>query len=94
MTSFLSREDEQKRDITPHNVRDRVWPFIRSDDGRDGGFGGPGLGDYDNAFAWLGKAIDEDTFGVFIMAPMFAHLRADPRFERIRRRLNGGGSTG
>jgi tetratricopeptide (TPR) repeat protein/tRNA A-37 threonylcarbamoyl transferase component Bud32 len=50
-----------------------------------------GLGDYDNAFARLDKAIDEDTFGVFIMAPMFAHLRADPRFERIRQRLNRGG---
>ena len=50
-----------------------------------------GLGDYDNAFAWLDKSIDNHTCAPWIMAPLHAPLRADPRFERIRRRLNGGG---
>lgn len=49
-----------------------------------------GLGDYDQAFAWLDKAIEDHSLWGTIMWPTFAHLRADPRFERIRRRLNGG----
>jgi tetratricopeptide (TPR) repeat protein len=48
-----------------------------------------GLGDYDQAFIWLGKAIDEHELTVAIMSPSFARLRADPRFDRIRARLNG-----
>jgi tetratricopeptide (TPR) repeat protein len=50
-----------------------------------------GLGDYDQTFVWLEKAIDDHSLGGYIMWPTFAHLRADPRFERIRRRLNGSG---
>jgi tetratricopeptide (TPR) repeat protein len=50
-----------------------------------------GLGDYDNAIAWLDKSIDEHSLILQIMLPPYERLRADPRFERIRRRLNGGG---
>lgn len=50
-----------------------------------------GLGDYDNAIAWLDTSIDEHTLGHYLMAPAHDHLRADPRFERIRQRLNRGG---
>jgi tRNA A-37 threonylcarbamoyl transferase component Bud32 len=47
-----------------------------------------GLGDYDNAFAWLDKSIDDHSMWVYVMGPAFAKLRADPRFDRIRQRLN------
>jgi tRNA A-37 threonylcarbamoyl transferase component Bud32 len=47
-----------------------------------------GLGDYDNAFAWLDKSIDDHSMWVYVMGPAFANLRADPRFERIRKRLS------
>jgi len=51
-----------------------------------------GLGDYDNAFGWLDKAIAEHAVHLDIMwAPLYDHLRADPRFERIRQRLSGSG---
>jgi hypothetical protein len=46
-----------------------------------------GLGDFDNAFAWLDKAVDESSVRVYIMGPMFDDLRRDPRFDRVRRRL-------
>jgi tetratricopeptide (TPR) repeat protein/tRNA A-37 threonylcarbamoyl transferase component Bud32 len=48
-----------------------------------------GLGDYDQAFIWLEKAMDEHELTAAIMSPTFARLRADPRFDRIRARLNG-----
>lgn len=49
-----------------------------------------GLGDFDQAFAWLDRAIDdrsteEPTF--HIMEPIFNELRADPRFEAFQTRL-------
>jgi len=50
-----------------------------------------GLGDYDQVFSWLEKAVDDHSLWPTIMWPTFAHLRADPRFERIRQRLNGSG---
>jgi predicted Zn-dependent protease len=49
-----------------------------------------GLGNFDEAFAWLDKAVDEQTVRVYIMGPMFADLQRDPRFERFRRRLGVG----
>ena len=50
------------------------------------------LGDYDNAFVWLDKSLDERRFGFGILVdPLYGRLRADPRFERIRRRVNRSG---
>jgi tetratricopeptide (TPR) repeat protein len=46
-----------------------------------------GLGDLDQAFAWLDKAVDELTVRVYIMGPMFQELRRDPRFARFQRRI-------
>lgn len=48
-----------------------------------------GLGAYDRAFAWLDKAADEGTVRIHLMGPMFADLRRDPRFERLKRRMRG-----
>ena len=50
-----------------------------------------GLGDYDQASTWLDKSIDEHSLNLYIMYPAYDKLRADPRFERIRQRLNRGG---
>jgi tetratricopeptide (TPR) repeat protein len=52
-----------------------------------------GLGDYDQAFAWLEKSFEDHSLWYVIMWPTFAKLRADPRFERIRQRLNSGGEV-
>lgn len=46
-----------------------------------------GLHDFDNAFVWIDKAIDDLSLGVDIMDPTFAELRTDPRFARVRERL-------
>jgi tetratricopeptide (TPR) repeat protein len=46
-----------------------------------------GLGDYDRAFVWLDRAFDDYSLNPRIMGPLFRDFRADPRFERIRRRL-------
>jgi TolB-like protein len=46
-----------------------------------------GLGDFDQAFAWLDKSIDDRSIGSVIMGPTFEDLQGDPRFERLRRRL-------
>ncbi len=46
-----------------------------------------GLGDRDQAFAWLDKAADELTVRAYIMGPMFEELRRDARFARFRRRM-------
>jgi TolB-like protein/DNA-binding SARP family transcriptional activator len=46
-----------------------------------------GLGDYDQAFAWLDRAVDDKSVRLTIMGPNYARLRADPRFARIRERL-------
>ncbi|MEJ7760795.1 MAG: protein kinase [Gemmatimonadaceae bacterium] len=57
----------------------------------DGAFGiatiYAGLGEYDRAFAWLDKAVDEGSVRIYLMGPMFADLRRDSRFERLKRRL-------
>lgn len=48
-----------------------------------------GLGNFDQAFAWLDKSIDDtslkDNFS--IMDPIFEDLRKDPRFARLEDRL-------
>ncbi len=46
-----------------------------------------GLHDFDNAFAWIDKAIDDFSLRSDIMDPTFDELRADPRFARVRKRL-------
>lgn len=49
-----------------------------------------GLGDFDQAFAWLERTIDDRSMEsptFHVMEPIFEELRQDPRFERFRRRL-------
>jgi tetratricopeptide (TPR) repeat protein len=46
-----------------------------------------GLGDFDQAFAWLDKSVDDRSIKVDIMGPTFEDLQSDPRFERLRSRL-------
>ena len=43
-----------------------------------------GLGDYDEAFKALEKAVVEDRVRVYIMGPMFDDLRRDARFTKIK----------
>ncbi len=42
-----------------------------------------GLRDYDQAFAWLEKAIEDGSWRVYIVDPLFEDLHRDPRFERM-----------
>jgi len=46
-----------------------------------------GLGNRDQAFEWLNRSVDDLSLSENIMLPVFADLRADPRFERLRGRL-------
>jgi TolB-like protein/DNA-binding SARP family transcriptional activator len=46
-----------------------------------------GLGNRDQAFEWLNRSIDDLSLSENIMLPLFDDLHADPRFERLRRRL-------
>ncbi len=46
-----------------------------------------GLRDYDQAFAWLNKSVDENSIRGYIMDPMFADLHRDPRFKQLRLRM-------
>ena len=46
-----------------------------------------GLRDYDSAFEWLHRAIDDGTMHFYMMHPAFEDLHADPRFERLRTRM-------
>ena len=48
-----------------------------------------GLGEYDHAFAWLQKAIEERTHWLVWLPldPRWDSLRADPRFVDVRRRV-------
>ena len=45
------------------------------------------LGDYDRAFVWLDRSFDDYSLMPAIMGPLFAQFRADPRFDRVRKRL-------
>ncbi len=51
-----------------------------------------GLEEYDNAFAWMERAIDErDSIIIPIKTyPFFDPMRADPRFAALLRRMNLG----
>lgn len=47
-----------------------------------------GLGNFDQAFAWLDRSIEDRSIeDANMMEPIFNELRRDPRFERIRPRL-------
>jgi TolB-like protein/DNA-binding SARP family transcriptional activator len=46
-----------------------------------------GLGDNDQAFVWLDRAVDDRSLGFEWMHPMVDDLRRDPRFEKIGRRV-------
>ncbi|CAN5829936.1 serine/threonine-protein kinase [soil metagenome] len=46
-----------------------------------------GLGDFDQAFGWLDRSVDDKSLDNGIMEPTFEDLRQDPRFERLARRL-------
>jgi hypothetical protein len=45
-----------------------------------------GLGDNDQAFAWLDKAVDDRSLGFVWMHTIVDRLRRDARFEKLRRR--------
>jgi serine/threonine-protein kinase len=45
-----------------------------------------GLGENDQAFAWLDKAVDDRSLGFVWMRTIEDGLRRDPRFENLRRR--------
>lgn len=57
----------------------------------DGAFGiasvYAGLGDFDKAFVWFDKSVDENSVRVYLMGPMFADLQRDPRFARLKKRM-------
>ena len=48
------------------------------------------LGDFDQAFAWLGKAYEEhaDELTYAKVDPRWDPLRSDPRFQALLRRMN------
>jgi serine/threonine-protein kinase len=46
-----------------------------------------GLRDYDQAFAWLNKAADEQSITAYIVEPMFDDLHRDPRYGALRERM-------
>jgi hypothetical protein len=46
-----------------------------------------GLGDNDQAFTWLEKAIDERSVALDVSPIVLETLSADPRFNSLRRRM-------
>ena len=46
-----------------------------------------GLREYEKAFAWLDKAVDENSLRPYLMGPMYADLHRDPRFARLKKRM-------
>ena len=47
-----------------------------------------GFRDFDNAFVWLDRAVDDRSLRYNIMEPAFEELRRDPRFARLRQKLD------
>jgi hypothetical protein len=46
------------------------------------------LGDRDQAFAWLEKAVERRDLVIFMKSdPQFDSLRSDPRFDQLLRRI-------
>jgi TolB-like protein/tetratricopeptide (TPR) repeat protein len=46
-----------------------------------------GLGDFDQAFEWLNKSVDDRSISSMIMGPTFDDLHRDPRFQLLKTRL-------
>ena len=48
-----------------------------------------GLGNKDQAIAWLEKAYEERSTGFYLLKvdPMWDPLRSDPRFQDLQRRI-------
>lgn len=46
-----------------------------------------GFRDFDKAFAWLDRAVDDRSLRYNIMEPAFEELRRDPRFDQLRKTL-------
>ena len=46
-----------------------------------------GLRNYDQAFGWLDRSVDENSMRAYFMDPMFADLHRDARFERLTTRM-------
>jgi tetratricopeptide (TPR) repeat protein len=46
-----------------------------------------GLRDFDSAFAWLDKSVEDRSLRYNIMEPAFEELHRDPRFDHLRQRL-------
>ena len=76
------------RTAEAHEIRNRL---LARDRGTLGAFElatvYAGLRDYDEAFVWLDRAVDDRSINYSIMEPAFEELRRDPRFDRVRRRL-------
>ena len=72
-----------------HQIRDRL--LARAKRGEDGAYGMAviytGLREFDNAFEWLDRSVDDRSLRYNIMEPAFEELRRDPRFDRLRTRL-------
>jgi hypothetical protein len=72
-----------------HQIRDRLLARAKPGDG--GAYGMAviytGFREFDNAFEWLDKSIDERSLRYNVMEPAFEELRRDPRFDRLRTRL-------
>jgi len=45
------------------------------------------LHDYDSAFTWLDRSVDDFSLRANVLGPEFAKARADPRFRDVMRRL-------
>jgi serine/threonine-protein kinase len=71
-----------------HEIRDRL---LAREAGNRGAYQlatvHAGLREYDEAFEWLDRAIDDRSLTFSIMEPAFEELRRDPRFDRVRTRL-------
>jgi tetratricopeptide (TPR) repeat protein len=46
-----------------------------------------GLRDFDRAFDWLDRSVDDFSLKVYVMDPTFEDLHRDPRFEHLSDRL-------